>query len=141
MLIFGMDDVVAPRLTRISDALVELATALRELAADTNGSEGNSDAVERLWLRLGIDNQKFLYELAVDFSPDDPPFALSDAAARLDMSATSARARLMNIGRSVRAMGAAAPHLWIVERDTKTRRNTYTWDPQAHGTVLRIVEG
>jgi hypothetical protein len=126
-------------LDRIATALIELGNGLRELSREDQGHP--DEAVERLWNRLGLDTQKFLYELAVDFSPDQGPFELSRVAERLGMTPESARARLMTVGRSLRALGAGAPRLWASERDPQTRRRRYTWDAAAHAAVLRLVEG
>jgi len=127
------------KLGRVAAALVELGLGLHELAREARGV-GEEDAVERLWNRLGVDTQKFLYELAVDFSPEEP-FDLRAVAERLGIAPASARARLMAIGRSARALGGGAPRLWASERDPQTRRRRYMWSPTAHEAVIRLVEG
>jgi hypothetical protein len=134
---------VAPdALERIASALIELGHGLRDLAREERGDGGQShDAVERLWNRLGLDTQKFLYELAVDFSPRQGPFELHRVAEGLGMTPETARARLMTIGRSIRALGPGAPQLWNSERDPATRRRRYAWDEAAHAAILRLVEG
>jgi hypothetical protein len=124
---------------QVADALITLAEALRGL--DSEAELEHDDAVERLWERLGLETQRFLYEVAADFGPADPPFDLETVAARLGIARDSARARLMAIGRSARAMGMHAPRLWESERDPETRRRRYVWDPAAHETVMRLVEG
>ena len=126
-------------LDRIAAALIELGEGLRDLARQDRSHP--AEAVERLWIRLGLDTQKFLYELAVDFSPEQGPFELPRVAERLGMRPETARARLMTVGRSLRALGAGAPRLWASERDPQTRRRRYTWDAAAHAAVLRLVEG
>jgi hypothetical protein len=126
-------------LDRVASALIELGEGLRDLAREDRDQPDES--VERLWNRLGLDTQKFLYELAVDFSPKQGSFELSTAAERLGMTSETARARLMTVGRSLRALGAGAPRLWTSERDPQTRRRRYTWDEAAHAAVLRLVEG
>jgi hypothetical protein len=126
-------------LDRVAAALIELGHGLRDLAREDRGQ--SDEAVERLWNRLGLDTQKFLYELAVDFSPDQGSFELPRVAERLGMTPETARARLMTVGRSLRALGAGAPRLWASERDPQTRRRRYTWDEAAHAAVLRLVEG
>jgi hypothetical protein len=126
-------------LDRIAAALIELGHGLRDLAYEDRGRP--DEAVERLWNRLGLDTQKFLYELAVDFSPEQGPFELARVAESLGTTPESARARLMTVGRSLRALGAGAPHLWASERDPQTRRRRYTWDAAAHAAVVRLVEG
>lgn len=129
-------------LDRIAAALIELGHGLRDLAREQRGDRGEpQDAVERLWNRLGLDTQKFLYELAVDFSPRHGPFELARVAEGLGMTPETARARLMTVGRSLRALGPGAPQLWNSERDPATRRRRYTWDEGAHAAVLRLVEG
>lgn len=125
-------------LLRAADAFSALAEAFRALAADDDG-----DADERigaLWDRLGVETQQFLYELAVDFDPTRS-FDLAESASRLGMGHGTARARMMTIGRSMRALGSAAPVLWQTERDVETRRRRYTWDAGAHASILRRVEG
>jgi hypothetical protein len=135
-------EVSSQALERIASALIELGHGLRDLAREEPGDRGRPDeAVERLWNRLGLDTQKFLYELAVDFSPRQGPFELPRVAEGLGMTPETARARLMTVGRSLRALGAGAPQLWSSERDPETRRRRYTWDEAAHAAILRLVEG
>lgn len=137
----------AEALARLGRALVELGASVQHLAAvrglpSEQSAEGSEAAdVERLWDRLGLDNQKFLYELANDFPPGGQPFELDDVAQALGMTRMSARARIMNIGRSLKAMGAGAPGLWATRANPKTRRRAYTWNAEAHRAILRIVEG
>lgn len=126
-------------LTQIAGALVELGQGLHELARPDDDAPDRS--VERLWARLGVDTQKFLYELADAFAPDGGPFDLLQASERLGMSPNSARARVMAVGRSARALGSSAPRLWASERDAQTRRRRYVWDAGAHAAIIRLVEG
>lgn len=126
-------------LDRIGSALVEIGQVLRELAREGRGDE--DDQVERLWDRLGIETQKFLYELALDFPPEAGPFDLASVSERLDLSPGSARARMMAVGRSSRALGVSAPRLWTSERDPRSRRRRYAWDPTARASLIRLVEG
>jgi hypothetical protein len=129
----------ADTLNRIAAALIELGHGLRELAGDDRADP--KEVVERLWHRLGLDTQKFLYELAADFSPEEGAFDLLQVSASLGMTPETARARLMTVGRSLRAMGGSAPRLWSSERDPRTRRRSYTWEPAAHKALIRLVEG
>ena len=126
-------------LTQIAEALVQLGRGLRALAEPSEDAPEAS--VERLWGRLGVDTQKFLYELAVDFGPEEGPFDLLEASERLGLAPDSARARVMAVGRSARALGSAAPRLWTSERDPRTRRRRYVWDADAHEAIVRLVEG
>ena len=132
-------NIPADALDRIGSALVEIGQVLRELAREERGDE--DDPVERLWDRLGIETQKFLYELALDFPPKAGPFDLAGVSARLGLSPASARARMMAVGRSSRALGVSAPRLWTSERDPQTRRRRYVWDPTARASLIRLVEG
>lgn len=126
-------------LAQIAEAIVELGQGLRELARSEDGAPDRP--VERLWARLGVDTQKFLYELAVDFGPEGGSFDLLQASERLGMSPDSARARVMAVGRSARALGGSAPQLWTSERDARTRRRRYVWNADAHEAIIRLVEG
>jgi hypothetical protein len=124
---------------RIGSALVEIGQVLRDLAREEKRDD--DDPVERLWNRLGIETQKFLYELALDFPPESGPFDLASVSERLGLSPASARARMMAVGRSSRALGMSAPRLWTSERDPQTRRRRYAWDPTARASLIRLVEG
>jgi hypothetical protein len=126
-------------LDRIGSALVDIGQVLRDLAREERGDD--DDPVERLWNRLGIETQKFLYELALDFPPEAGPFDLASVSERLGLSQGSARARMMAVGRSSRALGVSAPRLWTSERDAQSRRRRYVWDPTARAALIRLVEG
>jgi hypothetical protein len=82
-----------------------------------------------------------LYELALDFPPESGPFDLATVSRRLGLSPSSARARMMAVGRSSRALGVSAPHLWTSERDPQSRRRRYVWDAAARAALIRLVEG
>jgi hypothetical protein len=133
-------EVPAASVERLAAALIELGEALRDLQAEHPPAADEGTSVERLWNRLGIDTQRFLYELAVDFKPGQA-FDLDAVAGQLGIGRETVRARLMAIGRSRRALGSRAPVLWTSDRDPGTRRRSYDWDHTAHETIMRLVEG
>jgi hypothetical protein len=137
----AMLEIPVASVERLAAALVELGEALRELHGEPASDADERDSVERLWNRLGLDTQRFLYELAVDFQPGQGAFDLETVAGRLGLRRETVRARLMAIGRSRRAMGARAPVLWTSDRDPATRRRSYDWNLAAHETIMRLVEG
>lgn len=96
--------------------------------------------VRALWGRLGPANRQFLYQLAVEYEPGDA-FTIEDAANATGEGKGSVRARLMNLGRSVKSLGGLAPDLWDVSWDESARVNYYEWLPADHRAVLRVVEG
>lgn len=97
-------------------------------------------AVRLLWTRLGSENRKLLYQTAKDFEPGDT-FTLEELARGLSVSKGSIRARMMNLGRSMKALGGRAPDLWDVDWDGDAGVNLYEWRPASHRAILRIVEG
>jgi hypothetical protein len=137
---------------QVGSSLEELGKGLRRLAhvgrrqlrtKETSASRAvipEMDEVWRLWARLGPANQGFLYRAAEEFRPGEA-FSLDDLADTLGMTKGTARARMMNIGRSLKSLGPRGPHLWHVDWDHEARENSYEWDFDAHRAVLRIVEG
>ena len=93
-----------------------------------------------LWNRIGPDNKKFLYDIATEFRPGDS-FTLEEVAAKLGMTKGSARARLMNLGRTMKSLAGDAPVLWDVQWDSYDGENSYDWDFDAHRAILKVVEG
>lgn len=94
--------------------------------------------VELLWGRLGKDNRYFLYNLADQFRPGDS-FTIEEVAKLMKTTKGSVRARLMNIGRSMKSLGRNAPYLWDV--NWEEGENVYDWDFDSHRAILRMVEG
>lgn len=150
---------MVPQLTdQVLDDLAECAAALtsagehlRRAIATARDSDSVPPAARRhvrdeeltvsaLWNRLGPDNRSLLYTLADEYEPGDT-FTLEDAASSLGISKGSVRARLMNIGRSMKSLGGMAPDLWNVSWDEDARMNQYDWWPGAHRAVLRMAEG
>ena len=81
-----------------------------------------------------------LYDLAEEFEPGDQ-FTIEEAAKVLGVTKGSVRARMMNIGRSMKSLGAWAPQLWDVFWDDDARMNQYDWNPVDHRAILRAVQG
>jgi hypothetical protein len=96
--------------------------------------------VAQLMGRLGSANQKLLVEVALNFDPTDT-FTIEDMAELLKTTKESIRARLMNIGRSMRALGPLAPDLWSSDWDSEEGANVYQWDYDAHRALMRMIEG
>jgi hypothetical protein len=130
--------------------LEEVGIAMREVAEAAMAAQAvdvrertPEDAeyeVAALFERLGPGNKGPLYNLAEAFEPDDE-FTLEEAAAALRVPKGEVKARLMNIGRSLRSLGRSGPDLWDVTWDDEARVNTYQWDPRTHRAILRMVRG
>jgi hypothetical protein len=73
--------------------------------------------------------------VAQDFKPGEQ-FSLEEMARSAGISKESARARLMNIGRSLKSLGPQAPFLWEVTWDES--ENTYEWDHDAHRALMKL---
>jgi hypothetical protein len=144
---------VLNELAGLGKTLRALGTRIERLAAAAQDAIAAQDSppsvrlmppeeheVRALWKRLGPGNREMLYELARNFDPSES-FTLEDAADALGTKARSLRGRFMNLGRSITALGSAAPHLWDADWDPDERANSYTWDTDAHRAVLRVVEG
>jgi hypothetical protein len=115
-------------------ALRDLGVGLEMVAAGIP----QEHEVALLFNRLGPDNREFLWRIADEFRPGDV-FTLEEVATALQIPKGSVRARLMNIGRSLKSLGRHAPYLWDVSWDDG--ENSYEWDFDAHRAILRGVEG
>jgi hypothetical protein len=126
-------------LEQVGKSLRRLATLGEPSASTTSRGADAGLPQEReialLFRRLGQANQAFLWELAQTFRPGDA-FSLEEAARQLGIRKESARARMANIGRSTKSMGANAPILWDVEWDDG--ENSYEWDFDSHRAILRL---
>jgi hypothetical protein len=124
------------------DDLVGIAS--RSLRAEEKPDERAGVDQERevrlLWGRIGPDNKRFLYDIAREFRPGDV-FTLEEVADQLGISKGSARARMMNLGRTVKALAGDAPVLWDVQWDSEDGENSYEWDFDTHRAILKVVEG
>ncbi len=128
----------------IGIALVDLGQGLRQLAAaSVTGSEDTDtpndvsmslDALEaeKLWGRLGPGNRDFLSVCAARFEPGER-FTLEEMAEAVGASTGTVKARLMNIGRSLKAMGNDFTVLW--DTDWGLISMTYSWRPDAHRVI------
>ena len=120
--------------------VAEAALAAQAVAVRERIPEDAEYEVAALFERLGPGNKRLLYNLAETFEPDDE-FTLDEAAAALEIAKGEVKARLMNIGRSLRSLGRRGPDLWDVTWDDEARVNIYQWDPRTHRAVLRVVRG
>src|SRR4051812_43540294 len=128
----------AEALDRLGAGLQLVGTSLREIAglaqsdyvAPGAAASGNPQqrGVGLLMRRLGSKNQNFLWQVAQDYQPGEA-FSLEDMAGAAGISKDSARARLMNIGRSLKSLGPDAPTLWEVEWGDGG--NSYEWNYDA----------
>jgi hypothetical protein len=142
---------VLNELANVGVALEALGGSIRRAASAALEASATQDlrdrvlppeeyAVRLLWERLGPKNREFLYAAATNFEPGDS-FTLDDVAGALSIEKGAVRARMMNLGRSLKALRGQAPDLWDVDWDDEARMNQYTWLSPAHRAVLRIVEG
>ena len=140
----------ATKFAALGALLEEVGIGMREVAEAALAAQ-TVDVTERipedaeyevgaLFERLGPGNKGLLYNLAEAFEPDED-FTLEDAAAALGVPKGEVKARLMNIGRSLRSLGRRGPELWDVTWDDEARVNTYQWDPRTHRAILRMVRG
>ena len=127
----------------LADALPSDALSAVDSLVEHGHSSGDwtldQREVERLFGRLGKGNKQFLHELALAFSPATP-FTLEDASERLGASTGTLRARLMNVGRSLKSMGNDFTLLWDTEW-TLSGENRYTWRDDSHAHLLRLTAG
>jgi hypothetical protein len=130
----------AAALGDIGGALVDLGEGVRRFAATFNAPEPDSPVVnldasevETLWKRLGSGNRYFLIACARAFKPGEP-FTLEQMAEAADAAPGSVKARLMNIGRSLKAMGNDFTVLWDSEWGMLEMR--YLWRPVAHSVII-----
>jgi hypothetical protein len=131
-------------LSEAGAGLIDFVAVVERLREEERREESLGIDQERevrlLWNRIGPDNKKFLYDIATEFRPGDR-FTLEEVAATLGMGKGSARARLMNLGRTMKSLAADAPVLWDVQWDSYDGENSYEWDFDAHRAILRVVEG
>ena len=115
-----------------------LAAIGQKRQAPTTVSGSDNPEEHGVWLlmrRLGKENQGFLWAVAQDFRPGGS-FSLDDMASAAGISKSSAHARLMNIGRSMKSLGPQAPRLWDVSWEET--ENSYEWDFDAHRALLKL---
>lgn len=91
-----------------------------------------------LWKRLGAPNRAFLIAVANAF-PSDQDFSLAEMATAAGTNKESVRARLMNIGRSIKSLGTDPQALWTIT--WQDEENSYRWDPAAREAILKLGEG
>jgi hypothetical protein len=149
MSLFDTPDSLAA-LDEVGQSFEQLGSSLRKLAAVGHEQARKAEApradvpaetdVRRLWARLGPANREFLFDAAVAFEPGDS-FTLDELAHELRTTKGSVRARLMNLGRSLKSLGPAAPDLWDVTWDEEGRENIYDWRYDAHVAIRRMGEG
>lgn len=134
----------AAALDDIGSALVDLGEGVRRFAGAQmvgDGAEvGSTDArsldaldVEALWKRLGAGNRNLLVACARSFEPGEK-FTLEEMAKAVDAATGSVKARLMNIGRSLKSMGNDFTVLW--DSEWGLINMTYAWRPVAHGIIF-----
>jgi hypothetical protein len=133
----------AGALSDIGRALIDLGGGLQRLAsaagvldADVADSEPfNLDAaeVERLWERLGKGNRHLLIACARKYTPGES-FTLEQMAEAADAAPGSVKARLMNIGRSLKSMGNDFTVLW--DSEWALINMTYSWRAVAHSVIV-----
>lgn len=121
-----------------SQGLVRIAAVLRG-TQDPSATADDGAAYRvayQLSRRLGIDNQEFLLLSAQSFAPG-AEFTLAQLAEAADTTTGKARARLMNVGRSLKAIGGRNV-LWRTRWDEKTGLTTYHWTAEGREAVLQV---
>jgi hypothetical protein len=143
----------ADALTRVASALRDLAAALEALASaePTPGTSTASDArvvpvdadvarlARLLYNRLGEGNRDFVRAFALEFEPGEA-FYLEDIARAAKVAPATARARLMNIGRSLKALGGR-DLLWETDWMEDEGLMTYEWTYEGHKAVMQEFGG
>jgi hypothetical protein len=123
------------------DVFRELAAALRDLAPDVaganppSGTEHKSGAQKRLdllWERLGPGTRKFLLHCADELGTRE--FSVEDMSDAAGESEGAVRARLRNLGRSLKSLGPNAPTLWESYWDDE--QMVYTFDSETREAIL-----
>ena len=136
------------RFASLGSTFEELGASMRAVAEAAMAAQAVPERIPEdaeyqvaaLFGRLGPGNKALLYDLADAFEPGDD-FTLEEAADALKLSKGQVRARLMNIGRSLRSLGSRGPELWGVTWDHDARMNIYSWEPAPHRAILRMVRG
>jgi hypothetical protein len=125
----------------VGAGLERVAAALRAPQLEVGPAEERSETASafrvarQLSRRLGIENQDLLLRSAEAFPPG-VEFSLADLAEAAGITPGSARARLMNIGRSLKAIGGRNV-LWRARRDEKTEQTIYHWTSEGRAAVLQ----
>ncbi len=88
-----------------------------------------------LWERLGSVNRTFLLYCADELGTRE--FTIEDMADAAGESEATVRARLRNIGRSLKSLGPNAPTLW--ETDWDGERQNYTFHVETRDALLAKV--
>jgi hypothetical protein len=137
-------DEIAAGLGAMERGVRRLAAVLRsdvERAAvsSPHSSELTLDEQEvvGLWDRLGEDNRAFLVSLAREFPPP-ATFNVTAASERLGIAAGTYRARLMNIGRSLKSLGNDFTVLWDSDWDHWEMK--YRWRSSANAMILELAK-
>jgi hypothetical protein len=73
--------------------------------------------------------------------PPGETFTLEDLANDFKTEKAAVRARLMNLGRSLKSLGPAGPELWDVFWDDDARANVYEFDADAWRAIRAMKEG
>jgi hypothetical protein len=129
----------AQALEEIGNALIDLGRGIRLLsAAIATDAQPAQDAtlddyeLEQLWRRLGPGNRYLLMACAERFQPGQL-FDLDEMAEAAGASTGTVRARLMNIGRSLKSMGNDFTVLW--DNQAGLLGAMYEWREGAHRFV------
>jgi len=137
----------AAALSDIGSSLIDLGGGLQRLAvADLRGAEEpaadafNFDAaeIEALWNRLGAGNRHLLIACARAYEPGED-FTLEQMADAAGAAPGSVKARLMNIGRSLKSMGNDFTVLW--DSEWRLINMTYSWRPVPHRIIISKATG
>jgi hypothetical protein len=91
--------------------------------------------IDRLWERLGGANRQFLTTSAEAFA-DGQEFNLEQLAELTGESLPSTRARIRNLGRSIKSLGDEAPKLFEQEWNESEGRMFYVMDPGTRQEIL-----
>lgn len=145
-----MTNVSTAAVVKVATALRELASALddvalslgpapRELRAGAGESglvdPGVARVARNLHGRLGEANRAFIRAFAIEFEPGED-FWLEDIAQAAKVDKKTARARLMNIGRSLKALGARDV-LWETTWNPDDGATSYVWTYEGHKAVMQ----
>jgi hypothetical protein len=103
---------------------------------ESNTRTAKADRVARLLSRrLGEQNAELIRLSAEAFEPGEV-FSLTDLAATAGVTTRTARARLMNVGRSLKSLDGRGV-LWTGQWDDEEGQMAYSWTSEGREAVLR----
>lgn len=121
----------------LKDLIAALEANQNPVASEIESARrsGAASRLDLLWERLGSANRTFLLYCADELGTRE--FTIEDMADAAGESEATVRARLRNIGRSLKSLGPNAPTLW--ETDWDGERQNYTFHVETRDALLAKV--